>query len=450
MGWEDDPVVEDFGANDPIVDEPSAKAPKERGFFDQHPNLQTAMRYGLPLGAAVATMPFTGGMSLPAMLATEGVASLGAESLNQALGVNEHSAQDLGLALAAPGAGRLVGSAVAQIPRLVPGFGEALRGALTPELKGFAEKLLPGSSKEFYDQLAKSKGGSTLISSFPALGSAVKELETNVDNVPWQALQQKLKMTGQENLFDQISTTLRGSPATTQMVSPTIKGKTPSIPTGLPKMPVTVPGRAPGLTFDEAKAGVEGFGKVIRTTTDDAERGVYKKLYSSMLSDLENAPMPAKGDLRLWQQARQMYKIEKARFALNEATERAIKTKDGVDVIDPNKIVDWLRKSDEVKSRLSPTEYRRVLNEYRNMASLAGHNMGKVSAMLLGAFAGGGAGGALAGYGASELLSKAMMTEPGRQAVRKFVGDPSRSTLRRMFMATGTEIGAALHEGEGE
>lgn len=441
-----------FEAEQTAASSPLKSSAASPGFWDEHPTLKTAMQYGLPIAATAATIPFTGGMSLPMILATEGVASLGAESINQAVGASERDPHQLGLALAAPGVGRALGGVLANIPRLLPGFGEALRGAITPEMRALPGKLFPGNSKAAYQALDEATARQDPhILAFPRLSNAVKELEKDVEEVPWEQLQQKLRLTGQSELFDQIANTLKGAPAKMTQVAPTVGGK-PSLPTGLPKQSVqAAPARPPGLSFTEARAASEGINKIIMSTTDPKERGVYQKLRGAILDDIEHAPMPPNGPTELWAAARQAAKNENARVKLAEATERAIKTKEGVDIIDPNHIVKWLRTNNEIKSRVTPQEYRKILNEYRNMAALAGHNMGKFWGMLMGGTAatiaggaGAGVGGVAGGYIASDYLAKAMMTETGRKWVRAMVGNPSESNFRRGMALLGAEAGAAI------
>ena len=434
-----------------VEDTPKPQAKKSKGWADNlDPTMRTILQIGLPAAGALAAAPFTGGASLPAILAMEGLGSLGGEALAQATGISEPSMKGQALALTLPGVGRAVGGASANLPRMIPGLGEALKAGLTPEMRELPKKLLPGSSKELYDQLGKQVGPNLRITNFPELSKSIKELEVQITNIPWGNLQTKLKANNQSELFDQIKQSIQGVSPTVGMAAPTVGGK-PFKLGGFPStMSVTNPGRPAGLTFDEARAATEGLGRVIASTSDDAERGVYKKLYNSLLSDLEKAPMPASGDLTLWRQARQAYKTEKARFALTEQTEKAITTKEGVDVIDPNKIVKWLRTSDEIKSRVSPMEYRAIVNEYRNLAAVAGKNTGRIVSILGGWIAGGNASGALAGYVGGEALAKAMMSDRGRKAVRAMVGDPSRSNFRRVASISGAAASGALNIDQGD
>lgn len=449
MGWQDDPEVGGSPWDkDEEVNPPSKPQKSQPGFWDEHPNLKTTMQYGLPLAATAATIPFTGGMPLPLLLATESLASLGAETVNQVVGASERDPNQLGIAALAPGVGRAFTGAVANLPRLIPGFADAIKSSMVQEAKDLPHKIferLTGgqSSKALYGQLEAQGVSNHTIQAFPELSKAVTELETKSQNIPWDQLQSDLRGVGLTNLFEQIAGTLKGTAPAVKQVAPTSKGKAFSRPTGLPNQTVVTPGRPPGLTFGEVKAATEGMGAIIRQTTDDAKRGNYKKLYGALLTDLENAPRPPGGSLELWKQARHVAKMEHAQFKLAEATEKAIKVKDGEFIFDPNQVVKWLKNNDDIKSRVSPSEFRAIMNEYRNMASVAGHNVGRIVPILGGFIAGGGASGALAGYVGSEAISRALMTDAGRKGVRALVSNPSKSNFRRLGMLVSTEAGAA-------
>lgn len=409
------------------------------------PTLRKTLQIGLPMAGAVAggmlAAPFTGGLSglgaLGLLGAAEGVGSLGGESINQALGISPESTQEKAIALAAPLGGRAAFGAIENIPRWIPGFGTALKGALAPEARDLPGKLLAGGkgSKQIYDELAQQAVSNTKIQQFPNLGKTVNELSQQIDQIPWPQLQSQLKANGLENLLSQISGSLSGAG-----------------------------GAQAGLTFNEARTAIEGFGKVIGGTTDPALRGSYKKLYKSLLDDLENAAPPSGATgkaLQLWKDARGAYKNEQARFALQEATERSITTKEGVDLFNPDAMVKWLKGATgkkEIGDRLGQQELRRITNEYRYMAAVAGHNMPKFFAMAagggLGTILGGagwGVGGASAGLAAAEGLSRLMMTEQGRAIVRKLATDPRHSTFRKIGAAVGAAgAGATSFEDEGE
>lgn len=419
---------------------------KSKGWAESlDPTLRKTIQIGLPMAGAVAggmlAAPLTGGTSalgaLGLLAAAEGVGSLGGESINQALGISPESTTEKAIALGAPLGGRALFGAIENIPRWIPGFGTALKGALTPEARDLPGKLLGGGkgSKQIYDELAQQAVSNTKIQQFPSLGKTVNELSQQIDQIPWPQLQTQLKENGLENLLSQISGSLSG-----------------------------VGGAQAGLTFNEARKAIEGFGKVIGGTTDPALRGSYKQLYKSLLDDLENAvpPSGASGKaLQLWKDARGAYKKEQARFALQEVTERSITTKEGVDLFNPDAMVKWLKGSagkKEIGDRLGQQELRRITNEYRYMAAVAGHNMPKFFAMAagggLGTILGGagwGVGGASAGLAAAEGLSRLMMTEQGRSIVRKLATDPRHSTFRKIGAALGAAgAGASSFEGDEE
>ncbi len=423
---------------------PKTQPTKQKGWADSlNPTLRKTIQIGLPIAGAVAggalAAPLTGGLSVPAAMgllgAAEGVGSLGAEALNQATGISEHSPDELKWAMAAPVGGRYAIGALESIPRWLPGFGTALKAALTPEARELPGKLLGGgkSAKALYDELAQQAVSNTKIQQFPNLSQTVKELSSNIDEIPWAQLQTQMKQNGMEDLLGQISSSLSGAG-----------------------------GKQAGLTFNEAKAAIDGFGKIIGNTADPQIRGSYKKLYGSILDDLENAtpPLGANGKaLELWKNARSAYKKEKARFILQEQTEKTIATKEGVDVFNPDAMVKWLRTAgkEEITKRVGAQEYRDILNEYRYMSAVAGHNMPKFFAMAaggtLGSIMGGagwGVGGATAGLTAAEGLSRLMMTERGRMIVRKLASDPRQSVARKIGAAAGAGAAGMMNQGEEE
>lgn len=472
----DDVMSEDSSSKGASLDDiMSEKGSGKKGFLDEHPNLRTALQIGLPtagaIGGGLLTAPFTGGMStLPAMsllMAGQGVGGLLGESINQATGISPHDPTAMALETGAPMIGEPFGRFVRGAAKFIPGFGEAARASITPEMRKLPEKLFPGDSKAAYQALdAATTANNPHITSFPQLGKAANALEHSADEMPWDQLRSKLKLNGQEDLFDQIANTLKGAPAKTAQVNPTVGGK--PLQTGLPKQTVvTQPARPPGLSFTEARAASEGLNTIIMSTSDPKERGVYTKLRGALLDDIENAKQPAnatQNTIDLWRQARQAAKSENARAKLSAATESAIKTKDGIDIVDPNQIVKYLRTSDDIKSRVSPSEYRDIMNTYRGMSSSVGHNLGKFWGMILGSAAGatiggltGGAVGSAAGmsagtlgYAASEGLSRAIMTERGRQWVRIMMNNPTTTNFRRGMSALGAGFSAAIPDREEE
>lgn len=429
MGWKDAPLVEEPKAKStprwitaPTVEEEVTPQTKKHtmkdGFFDEHPGFRTALQIGLPMAGTVAgglaVAPLTGGMSLgPAaalVLAGEGLGSLAGESINQAIGVNEPSATQQGLALAGPGIGKSIAGIVGNIPRLLPGYGEALRAAFTEDIRNLPKALLGGgpTAQALYKEVA-AKTGSQRLTNFPELQKSIKELGTDLDNIPFDKLKKDLRGDGLEDLFDQIAGAIQGTP----------------------------PGKAAGLTFDEVMAATQGFGRIIGKISDPVLRSNYQQLYKGMLKDVENTRTMPGIPIKEWTAAREATKRKYAEVALTEATEKAIRTKDGIDIVDPNSIIKWLRTNDEVKSRVGHQEYRKILNEYRYLSATVGHNLGHLLTGLAGASIGG-VQGATASVVGFEMLSRGMMTEPGRRAIHAWASNPTQRNLRKL----GTLLGA--------
>lgn len=433
----------------------------QQSFWDQHPDLRTTLRYGLPLAAGVATIPFTGGMSVPAIAGLEMVAGAGGEAANQALGVNEPSAQNLGWATASGGLGRPVGAVIGYLAKAFPGVSTAMKAAVTDKLRELPDQLIgAGSAREAYKALSK-QDLSQRIKAFPELSNKVDELNKEIDLAPWEELRKAAKTEGMGNLFEQIAQSLKGAPGKITTASSTISGKAQSLPTGLPKTITQGASSPPGLSFEEADATQKLLRKLADGTTDPVKRGQFQQLRSSMLNDIENAPMPTTGPVEAWKTARKAARLEHAQLKLAEQTEKSIGVKDGVDIVQPDQIVKWLKSPagiKEVKSRLdNPDDYRKILNEYRLWAAKVGHEGGSAYSGMIGTIAGsvmgglpGGVGGFSAGYLVGQEISKAMMTSVGRKMASNFIKDPSKSNWRRVMMATGTEAGVALRNNDSQ
>lgn len=440
---------------------PSSEPPKQstkRGFFESlSPNQKTVMEIGLPtlgaIAAETAAIPMTGGMSgIPLLMtlgAAGGLGSLGGEAVNQAIGVKPFDMKEQGIAAFAPLGGRVAFGALTNIPRMLPGMATAIKAAHLEDIKGMAEKLLPGPSAEhIYSQIGKAS--SQKMTQFPHLDNAAKALSEHLEKQPWEELSKKLNENGLGHLAEQIREGLKGvAPATTSK-SPTVGGK--ALPqAGLPKQPITTPGQPAGLTFDEVRAAHEGLNKMISGSSDPAMRGEYIKLKKALLTDMENMG-PIQGiPILEWKAAKAAATREYARTSLQDATERSIVTKDGVDIPHPDRIISYLRSDkgkEEIMNRLGGQEYRRILNSYRELSSKIGHDMPRLVAMLMGGTAGamldGGAGaaaiGAGSGYMLSEQLTKLTMSDAGRKFIRFMTSNPRTSPTRR----TGAAVGAGL------
>ncbi len=400
-----------------------------------------------PMAAVAATAPFTAGMSLPMIYGTEALASLGTEGLLQATGISEPSVGQLATSAVAPGAGRVLASGLAQIPRVLPGFGYAARAAQVPMAREIPGELLPGpASKPLYDEVAAGNLREVLPE-WPRLAETVKSLGHDVASIPWTKLQQDLQGTGLEALFGQISQTIKGTPAKIVKQKPTVSGKQESIPTGLPSQQVQVgEARQPGLTFEEADASIKGFNRVISRVSDDTLRRDYIELKKAMLDDLANMPVPESVPLNTWREARAAYKQEKNRMLLSEQLEKSITNKEGVEIFNADKVLKWLRTDEDFKSRVSKPELQALEARFKDMARAEGPIMGRLMGIIAGTAIGGGAGGALAGYVAAEQFSQLLMSQPGRKLVGKMIQNPNASYFRKAGAVAGAMLGGAFDD----
>ena len=444
------------------------EAPSEKkGFFQSlTPGQRTAMEIGLPtlgaIAAETALIPFSGGMSGIPLIATLGAAgglgSFGGEALNQALGVKPFDMKEQGIAALIPPLGRVIFGAAANIPRMIPGMATAIKAAHLEDIKGMAEKLLPGPSAEhIYSQMGKAS--KQPLSQFPNLDNAAKALGEHIKTQPWEELSKKLNENGLGYLAEQIQTSIKGIAPSMKPVASTVGGK-PLPKAGLPKQMAADPGKPAGLTFDEVQAAHEGLNKMISGSTDKATRAEYYKLKKALLMDIEQMG-PIQGvPLQEWKAAKEAATKEYARTALKDATEASIVTKDGVDIPHPDRIIAWLRKEGvkEIGDRVGMKEYRKILNSYRELSAKIGHDMPRLFAMLAGGTAsaaidGGGSAAAAAmgaggGFMLSEQLTKMMMSDSGRKLVRFMASSPSKSITRRIGTATGA--GLAGLQGTGD
>ena len=458
-------------------------------------------RYAVPAAVIGASMPFTAGMSPLAIYGTEAVLGGATEAAMQAAGINRQDPSGIAAASVLPGAGRAVMSggalAINKGMHLIPGFNQAARGALTPEARTLGEKLFdtPVGSEALYAALKQQSGGTARLTQFPTLQKATKEMRTDIENISWEQLQADLRQAGLENLFDDIEKSIAGSPAKLAKMPPrTVSGTlgdaipqhyastiygtvpldslkqaeqvarefpslhvfekagarpivgdrktTPILGAGLPsQMQVVQPGTLPGMTFVQAKANIEGMGKMIANATDDKKRGAYKRLYGSMLTDLENMEAPAGTPVALWKEAREAYRTEKTRTLFQDLVEKNTANVEGVPLVNPDGILKALRTNKTFTDRLSKAQLDTLTNSFTEMAKLTGKNPQRLMGVLAGMAVSHSAGGALTGYVASDLLSKAMMSESGRKAVMTIIKKEGPSEY---FRRAGSIIGAAL------
>lgn len=389
------------------------------------------LRYGLPLAADVATMPFTGGMRPIAKHGIEALVQGIVEAGMQGTGLNELSGSQFGAALGSPVAGGAVGQGAGFLFRkgvsMLPGMEKGARTALTPEAKLLAEHVLetPATSKELYEQLATQSGSKARLTEFPQLEEAAKKIQKDLGDVSLDQLQKDLRTAGLGNLVDDILNIRAGKPAVYATKPPTVSGKAAK-GTGLPSSQELVQEAVPpGMTFANAKANIEGMGKMIANTSDAEKRGAYKEFYSKFLGDMETMEAPTGTPVELWQKARQAYKTEKSRIMLLDAIEKNAPSKGGVPQLNADGVINWMKTNKEFLERFKTTEEKAQLkvlqDNFTEMAKIAGNSPNRLTGMLAGMMVSHSAGGALAGYAAADVMSKALMTEEGGKMALKIL-----------------------------
>lgn len=389
------------------------------------------LRYGLPLVGDLATMPFTGGMRPLAKHGIEATVQGIIEAGMQGTGLNELSGNQFGLAMGSPVAGGAAGQGAGYLFRkgvsLLPGVEKGARTALTPEARLLAAQVLetPATSKELYEQLATQSGSKARLTEFPQLEAAAKKIQKDLGDVSLEQLQKDLRTAGLGNLVDDILNIRAGKPAVYATRPPTVGGKTVK-GTGLPSsQEIVQEATPPGMTFANAKANIEGMGKMIANTSDDEKRGAYKEFYSKFLGDMENMEAPTGTPVELWKKARQAYKTEKSRLMLLDAIEKNAPSKGGIPQFNADGLLNWMKNNKEFLERFKTTDEKAQLKiiqeQFTEMAKLAGNNPQRLSGMLAGMAVMHSAGGALAGYAAADVMSKALMTEEGGKLALKIL-----------------------------
>lgn len=193
------------------------------------------------------------------------------------------------------------------------------------------------------------------------------------------------------------------------------------------RLPVE-PKRSPGYEFQEAVNLSEELGQLIRNTSDGEARGAYRRLYRSVLTDLETLPAPAGGAVEQWAKARESYKKEIARNDLTEVIEKASAPKRGVPQLNADQVLKFIQTNKEFRKRLDPKELAGLEKDFANMASFTGPGSNKLLTILAGSLAGtvmggpgGAAAGATAGYVLADVLSAALLHPGARRVITKIV-----------------------------
>lgn len=414
--------------------------PPTSGLNDQTPKMQAQaggavrsfVQTMLPMGAGMYANTALRTAPLIARYAGDAAAGIGAEGVLQALGVSEKSPGMLALSGAAGPLGRLIGTGVTGIPKLIPGYTTAAKAGLTEHVRDLPGKVIPGGDPDQMYALVKGNM-QALLPQWPELGQTIAQHLTKGDNISWPALQKMAKGTGLEDLLVNIEQSLGGVPAQVIKQPVTGKGQAFGRPTGLPPQSMTIPAQPAGMTFENAQANIEALNKAIRNSKSDAGlNGALKDIKRSMLTDLENMPVPPGVPLQEWRAASAAYRDEKTRGLLGDVIEKNVANKEGIEIVNPDGILKALRVNKELQGRLTPQQMKEMEQTLTDWAEASGGVKSKLGAMLAGMTIGGGAGGALVGWAASEAVAKALMTESARKMIGNVIANPSVGNIKRI------------------
>jgi hypothetical protein len=131
---------------------------------------------------------------------------------------------------------------------------------------------------------------------------------------------------------------------------------------------------------------------------------------------------------------------------LDDLFEKNISSKDGIDLVNPDGILKALRTDKEIQERLTKTQLTAITNTMRDWASASSGTKSKLAAMLAGMTIGGGPAGALAGWGAAEIMSKALMSESARKTIGNIIANPTIHNIRRATSIISAGIRGAFDE----
>lgn len=371
------------------------------------------------LTGASRLLPFT----LPLEMAGAG----GGEALNQAVGITPPSNLAIGINAVAPPVGRGVAAAIQHAPRLLPGHSAAMQQQAAAEMRDIPEQLATNDPAKAFARIRKKMDQNTNLMPFPKTITALETMSQRE-----QAALAGVQDTTLISRLNQMMGQLKGTPPVT--------GPGRIVTTaGDPATQVVVsPGAPGGLTFKEFDATIEALGQQIRDTADHSLRGVYKKLYASVLTDVEAiSDKQAKAlfgltNLRAWKQARHDYRRLRAQEELREVIEkRGIRTvSEGIEVTKPNRVMDWIRDNKYFRESLDPRELRSIqdtLERLSHAPSVRGQRgeaaVGsgrRLASVAVGATAGGPLG-AVVALSLNESVARLVMSPRGRSFLLRWI-----------------------------
>jgi len=373
--------------------------------------VRKAVEVGLPMaltgGAGILSRP----MGIVGRYGLDAISGAAGEGVLQALGISEESPSMIALSAIANPTGRLLGSAALGLPKVIPGYRDAARAGLVSHVRDLPGEIIPhGDPKAAYDAIQGNMN--TILPQWPELSATVAKHITQAGNINLPALKKMLSSGPTTDLMLNIEQALQGVPA--QVIKDTTKAKGTVFGKPIGAQTVTIPAQPPGMTFENAKANIEGLSQLIRSQKGTPEVGALKDLKRAMLTDLENMPKPPGTPLAEWTAARNAYRDQKTTMMLDDVIEQHISNREGVELVNPDGILKSLRTNKELKERLTPAQMDNLTLTLKDWAGASGGTRSKLAAMLTGMVIGGGPAGALAGWGAAEITARMLMSEgPG-------------------------------------
>ena len=405
--------------------------------------VRKAVEVGFPMaltgGAGILSRP----MGIVGRYGLDALSGAAGEGVLQALGISEQSPTMLALSTLANPTGRLIGSTALGLPKVIPGYRDAARAGLVPHVRALPGEIIPhGDPKAAYAAIQGNMN--TILPNWPELSATVAKHITQAGNINLPALKKMLSSGPTTDLMLNIEQALRGVPA--QVIKDTTKAKGTVFGKPIGSQTVTIPAQPPGMTFENAKANIEGLSQLIRSQKGMPEVGALKDLKRAMLTDLENMPKPPGTPLAEWTAARTAYRDQKTTMMLDDVIEQHISNREGVELVNPDGILKSLRTNKEIKERLTPAQMDDLTLTLKDWANASGGTRSKLAAMLTGMVLGGGPAGALAGWGAAEITARMLMSEGARKLIGNILTNPAVHNIQRAGAIIAAGVRGAFDE----
>ena len=405
--------------------------------------VREALQMGLPAlatgGAGILSRP----MGIVGRYGLDAASGAAGEGILQALGISKQDPTMLALATAFPPLGRALGATALGLPKVIPGYRDAARAGLTEHVRALPGAIIPhGDPKAAYAAIQGNMN--TVLPNWPELSATVAKHITQAGNINLPALKKMLSSGPTTDLMLNIEQALQGVPA--QVIKDTTKAKGTVFGKPIGAQTVTIPAQPPGMTFENAKANIEGLSQLIRSQKGTPEVGALKDLKRAMLTDLENMPKPPGTPLAEWTAARNAYRDQKTTMMLDDVIEQHISNREGVELVNPDGILKSLRTNKELKERLTKPQMAELTGTLQDWANASGGTRSKLAAMLTGMTIGGGPAGALAGWGAAEITARMLMHEGARKMIGNIIANPAVHNIQRGMAILGAVVRGAFDE----